>query len=373
MTETSAAELDDLRSAVRDLLSDKCGEEQIRKAIETDLGYDHALWMQLATQLGAQSLSLPEEFGGDGFGYVELGIFLSEMGRRLMPGPFLSSVVLAGSALALSGDEGAQADYLPRIADGSLVATLAVTEADGRWGTDEFTTTATEDSGRWTLNGVKTLVPDGNCAGLILVAATTTQGPALFAVDPGAAGVTCTPLRTLDLTRQIARVELDGVEGALVGQAGDAAEVLASVLDRAMVALAAEQVGAARACLEMAVGYARERVQFGRAIGSFQAIKHKCADMFAKIELASATSEEALRALDGLPDAPPAPIAAAVAHAVCSEAFMFVAMETIQVHGGIAFTWEHPAHLYFRRAKATQLMFGGPAEYYERFLQRAGV
>ncbi|MFL6090138.1 MAG: acyl-CoA dehydrogenase family protein [Aeromicrobium sp.] len=373
---TSTAELSDLadlRDAARSLLTARCDEPDVRATIEGPDGFDAALWKVLAGQLGAQSLTIPEEFGGDGYGYVELGVILSEMGRRIMPGPFFASVVLAGSAITLCTDQSAMRDYLPTIADGSRIATLAVNEQDGEWRSSGFTTRGRQDGTDWMLTGTKTLVPSAQVADTLIIAANTDSGPTLFAVDKGAPGMSIERLATLDLTRPLYTVRLHTVSARPVGDLGSASAVLDAVLPRATAALAAEQIGAARECLEMSVAYAKDRIQFGRAIGSFQAIKHKCADMFTAIELASAACDEALRAIDGLPDAPPAGVAAAVAHAACSEASMAVAKETIQVHGGIAFTWEHPAHLYFRRAKASQMMFGGPARYYERLLHEFGI
>lgn len=376
MTKTTTiteGELEDLRGTVRAFLAEYSGEQAVRRAVAADPGYDVDLWQRLATELGLPAMAIPEAHGGDGFGLVALGIVLGEMGRAMTPGPFFSSVILAAGALLASGDETACSTRLPGIADGSVVGTLAVVEADGAWRTDGFATTAREDGGSWVLTGEKTLVPEGSSADLLLVAASTPAGPALFAVDAGAAGLSAGALRTLDITRPISRVALSETPAVLVGDLGAAPQILADVLVRASVALAAEQVGAARACLEMAVVYAKEREQFGRAIGSFQAVKHKLADMLARVTLADAAATEALRAADGLDDAPPAAVAAAVAHSVCSEAFMYVAAENIQVHGGIGFTWEHPAHLYYRRAKADQLMFGGPAVYHERLLATLGV
>ncbi|MCW2784698.1 MAG: acrC8 [Marmoricola sp.] len=370
---TTDADREDLRAGARAVLSAKATDEQNRTAIASEAGYDVALWAQLASELGLHSMVFPEEHGGSGFGFVELGVVLSEMGRALLPGPFFTSVVLAGSALVVSGDDEARASYLPGIADGSTVATLAVQEADGAWRHDGFDSEAVHEGGRWSLTGEKSLVPFGTVASLIVVAATTADGPSLFAVEAGAAGLTSEALTTLDITRPLARLRFSRTPAVLIGVTGQAPAILDAVLDRATAALAAEQVGAARACLEMAVAYAKDRSQFGRQIGSFQAIKHKCADMFARIQIAEAAAVEAARAVDGLEDAPPVGVAAAVAHSVCSEAFMFAAAENIQVHGGIGFTWEHPAHLYFRRAKASQLMFGGPGVYHERLLQRMGV
>lgn len=376
MSETiSLAELADLRQSVRDFLAAKSGEEQVRRLAEDDRGWDEAVWAQMADQLGLQSLALPTEHGGDGFGPVELGVVLEEMGRALLPSPFLSTVVLASTALIASGDEAAQGAHLPGIASGKTTATLAVAEADGQWRTDGLTTTATTTGTGtgWTLSGEKPLVLDGATADLLLVVAAADGKPTLFAVAGDDPGVTRTSLQVLDPTRRLARLSFADAAAVPVGAIGAAAPVVDRVLDVATAALAAEQVGGARACLEAATGYARERVQFGRAIGSFQAVKHKCADMFVRLQLAEAAATEAANALAGVEGAPEPGVASAVAHVVCSEAFMFVAAENIQVHGGIGFTWEHPAHLYYRRAKSSQLLFGGPAVYHERLLARLGV
>ena len=369
-----AEELEDLRLSVRSLLADKSDESRVREVMESDLGYDASVWRQLADQVGVQSLAVPEHHGGAGFGQVELGVALRELGRALVPGPFFSSVVLGAGALLAAQDESAMAAHLPGIAAGTTLATLAVIETDGQWRTHGFTTRAREDAeASWTLDGEKSLVLDAVGADLYVVAADTPHGPGLFLVESGAAGLEVTGLRALDPTRRVGRLTLTGTPAAALGRPGNGTAALEHLLDRATAALAAEQVGAARACLEMSVAYARQRVQFGRPIGSFQAVKHMCADMFTRLEVAEAAATEAARAVDGLPDAPPAGEAAAVAHAVCSEAFMFIAQQPIQVHGGIGFTWEHPAHLYFRRAKVSQLMFGGPAVYYERLLERWDV
>src|SRR3984885_8425570 len=386
MTETSsAAELAELRGSVRDFLAAKSGEQQVRAAIETERGYDEDLWRQMASGLSLPGLALPEEYGGDGFGFTELQGGLEEMGRTLTPSPLLASVGLAASAILATGDEVAAKAYLPGIASGQTTATLAVAESSGLWSFDQLTTTAraaspdagTDDGGggSWLLTGTKQFVPHGATADLLIVAAHTQAGPAFFAVKPGAAhetALTRTRLRTLDLTVPMATLTFSDTPATLIGAPGAAGPALDAVLDLAMTAVAAEQAGAARACLEASAGYARERHQFGRPVGSFQAVKHKCADMLVKVELAQAAATEAARAAAGDPDAAPLPQAAAVAHAVCSESLMFVAAENIQVHGGIGFTWEHPAHLYFRRAKASQLMFGGPGFYFEHLLRRSG-
>jgi alkylation response protein AidB-like acyl-CoA dehydrogenase len=398
---SSTAELAELRDSVRDFLTAKSGEQRVRAAIETERGYDEELWRQMSSQLSLPGLALPEEYGGDGFTFTELQVVLEELGRALTPSPFFASVVLAAGAILATGDEVAAKAYLPGIASGKTTATLAVAESAGLWSFDELATTARPaapddcdrsgdggSSAGWRLTGTKQFVLHGTTADLIIVAAHTDQGPAFFAVTPGHRpgatvrdiadsssefGLTRTALRTLDLTRPMATFQFADTPATLIGTAGAAGPALDAVLDRAMTALAAEQAGAARACLEASAAYARERHQFGRAIGSFQAVKHKCADMLVKVELAQAAATEAARAAAGDTGAAPLPQAAAVAHAVCSESLMFVAAENIQVHGGIGFTWEHPAHLYFRRAKASQLMFGGPGFYFEHLLHRSGL
>jgi alkylation response protein AidB-like acyl-CoA dehydrogenase len=368
----SQPELDELRTTVRDFLAAKTSPGQAWDLLDSGQGYDPAVWSQLA-DLGLHGLALPADYGGDGYGFVELAVVLEEMGRVLLRSPFLSTIVLAAGALVASRDTAAMAAHLPGIAAGKTTAALAVAEADGSWDATGLATTAGQRDGGWTVRGDKWFVLDGASADLVLVVASTAQGPTLLAVAGDAPGLTATPLRTLDPTRQLARLQFADVAAVPVGEPGTAATVAAEVLDLAMTALAAEQAGGARACLDASAAYARERVQFGRPIGSFQAVKHKCADMLVRVQLAEAAAREAADAVSGVPDAPDPRIAAAVAHVVCSEAFMFAAAENIQVHGGIGFTWEHPAHLYFRRAKSSQLMFGGPAVYYERLLSRAGV
>ena len=373
--------LDELRSAVRDFLEAKSPEEAVRKLMESETRYDPAVWAQLTEQLRLPGLAIPEEYGGDGFGPVELGVVLEEMGRALLCAPYFATVVLAAQALLASGDTDACARHLPGIAAGGATATLAVAESNGSWDPALISARAVRDGeggeageggeGGWRLTGRKSFVIDGTTADLVLVVARTVAGPTLFAVDGTAPGLAAESMETLDATRAMARLTLDAVPATLVGADGAGGRIMAKVLDFASVALAAEQSGGARRCLETAAEYARTRHQFGRPIGSFQAVKHKCADMLVQVELAEAASREAARlAAEGSADFP---VAAGVAHVACSRAYMFTAMENIQVHGGIGFTWEHPAHLYFRRAKSSQLLFGGPAVYHERLLDRLGI
>ncbi|MDX2541479.1 acyl-CoA dehydrogenase family protein [Streptomyces sp. WI04-05B] len=366
------SELRQLRASVREFLDAKSPEEAVRKLMESEPRFDTDVWAQAADQLRLPGLVIPEEYGGDGFGAVELGVVMEEMGRALLCAPFFSTVVLAVQALLASGDSEACARHLPGIADGRTTATLAVAEEDGSWDPALISARAVPDGdGGWTLTGRKCFVIDGTTADLVLVVARTVAGPSFFAVDRTAPGVASVAMETLDATRAMARLTFDAVAATPVGVEGAGGRIMAKVLDTASVGLAAEQAGGARRCLEMSAEYARTRHQFGRPIGSFQAVKHKCADMLVQVELAEASAREAaLLAAGGAADFP---VAAAVAHACCSRAYMFAAMENIQVHGGIGFTWEHPAHLYFRRAKSSQLLFGGPAVYHERLLDRLGI
>ena len=364
-------DLDELRAALRDFLAAKSSEDAVRKLMEAEPRYDPAVWSQLSDQLRLPALALPERFGGDGFGLVELGVAMEEAGRVLLCSPFFATVALGAQALLASGDEDACSRYLPGIASGSTTATFAVTEHEGSWDVGRVGTQAALDDGGWTLTGEKLFVVDGTTADLLLVVAQSDAGPTLFAVDRSADGMTAEPMQAIDGTRALAKVTFLSTPATVVGTRGSAAAIVERVIDVASVALAAEQAGAARRCLEMSAGYARERYQFGRPIGSFQAVKHKCADMLVQVELAESAAREAARLADG--SSPDFALAAAAAHACCSRGLMFAAMENIQVHGGIGFTWEHPAHLYFRRAKSAQMLFGGPAVYLERVLDRLHI
>ncbi|MCL2584081.1 MAG: acyl-CoA/acyl-ACP dehydrogenase [Streptosporangiales bacterium] len=364
-------EHDQLREAVRDFLADKSPETEVRRLMETADGYDPAVWRQMAGQLGLQGLIIPEEHGGAGFGYVELLVVLEEMGRALLCAPYFSTVALAANLLLALGDQTAAADYLPRIADGSLTATVALAEAAGRWDEEGITLAASRAGDDWTLSGEKTYVLDGHTAGLILVAARTAGGVSVFAVDPAAAGLAATPLKVMDTTRKQAKLAFDGVRARLIGADGAAWPAISRTLDLAAVALAAEQAGGAQQVLDTAVAHAKERVQYGRAIGSFQAVKHKCADLLVEVE--SAKSAAYYAAWAAAEDSDELPVVAPLAKSLCSEAYFHAAQENIQIHGGIGFTWEHPAHLYFKRAKSSELLLGDPSYHRELFAQRSGI
>ncbi|HEY5251033.1 MAG TPA: acyl-CoA dehydrogenase family protein [Acidimicrobiales bacterium] len=364
-------EQDELRTAVRRFLEDKSPETEVRRLMETTEGYDTAVWSQMADQLGLQSLTIPEEFGGSGFSYVELIVVLEEMGAALLCAPFFSTVALGANALLTSGDDSAKADLLPGIASGETIATLAFTEDSGRWDIGGVALEATPSGDGWVLNGHKSFVLDGHVANLILVVARTDAGISLFSVAGDADGLTRTPLATMDQTRKQARLEFSGTPARLIGTDGGAEAGLSKTLDLAAVALAAEQVGGAQRCLDTAVEYAKTRIQFGRPIGSFQAIKHKCADMLLEVE--SSKSAAYYAGWAAAEDSDELPVVASLAKSYCSEAYFHAAAENIQIHGGIGFTWEHPAHLYFKRAKSSELLFGDPAYHRELLAQRIGI
>ena len=367
----ATSEQEQLRQSVREFLADKSPMSAVRRLMETADGYDPAVWAQLTGQLGLTGLSIPEEYGGSGFGYAELVVVLEEMGRALLCAPYFATVALAASAILTAGDEAARADLLPGIASGQVIATLAVSEDSGRWDADGIALTASPAGGHYTLSGHKTFVIDGHRADLIVVAARAGTDIALLAVPGDAAGLTRTPLPTMDMTRKQARLEFSATPARLLSRGDDAAAALATALDLAAVALAAEQAGGARQCLDLSVAYAKSRMQFGRPIGSFQAVKHKCADMLLEVEAARSAARYAGWAAAYRPADLPA--AASLARAFCSEAYFRAAGTTIQIHGGIGFTWEHDAHLHFKRAKTSGLLFGDAAYHRELLAQRIGI
>jgi alkylation response protein AidB-like acyl-CoA dehydrogenase len=364
-------EQEELRNIVRQFLENKSDEAAVREQMETKQGYDDAVWSQMAEQMGLQGLVIPEAYGGSGYSYVELIVVLEEMGRALLCAPYFSSVVLAANAVIHSDDEDAKQAILPGIASGESVATLAFTEENGKWDESGITMEATQEGDAWSLSGTKMFVLDGHTADVIIVAARTASGVSLFHIAGDAPGLTRTPLATMDQTRKQAKLEFDNVSATLIGAEGAGWPVMERVLDLTAVALAAEQVGGAQKCLDMAVEYAKDRVQFGRPIGSFQAIKHKCADMLLEVESAKSAAYYAGWCAAELNDELPS--VASLAKAYCSEAYFHASAENIQIHGGIGFTWEHPAHLYFKRAKSSELLFGDPTYHREQLAQRIGI
>jgi alkylation response protein AidB-like acyl-CoA dehydrogenase len=360
---------DELRRTVRSFLEATSPADELRRVMDTPSGFDRALWARLAGELGLTGLAVPEEYGGSGATFGEVGVVLEEMGRVLLCAPYFATVVLAAGALLHGGDEAARKDYLPGIAAGEIVATVAL---GGPADPVDDAVVASRSPAGWELSGTAMFVVDGQVADLILVPATHLAvdglgGLSLFAVDAAAPGLRRTAMRTLDPTRRQARLDLTAVPARLVGVAGGAEPTLEHVARLAAVGLACEQVGGAARVLEMAVGYAGTRIQFGRPIGQFQAIKHRCAEIALEVDAARSAVAYGLWAAER--SDPELPVAAAIAKVTCSECFSFAAAENIQVHGGIGFTWEHPAHLYFRRAKSSELMFGDPAAHRENLIR----
>ena len=365
-----------LRDTVRKFLEARSPESEVRRLMDTVDGYDPAVWSQMASELGLQSLALPEAFGGQGYTFVELGIVLEEMGRVLLCAPFFSTVVLAAHAILNAGTDAEKAALLPGIASGETIAALAFTEPSGRWDADGITMTASGSGDSFTLDGTKTFVIDGHTANLFVVAARTqgtggAEGISLFTVQGEAAGLTRTPLATMDQTRKQARIDFAGVAATPLGPVGGGWDALSKTLDQAAVGLSNEMVGGAQKVLDMSVEYAKVRVQFGRPIGSFQAIKHKCADMLLEVE--SAKSAAYYSAWAAAEDSDELPVVASLAKAYCSDAYFHAAAENIQIHGGIGFTWEHPAHLYFKRAKSSEVLLGDATYHRELLAQRIGL
>jgi alkylation response protein AidB-like acyl-CoA dehydrogenase len=368
MTLGVTAEQDELRDSVRRFLADKAPLTRVRELMETEDGIDRAVWEQAGQQLGLIGLAIPEEYGGAGFTFAEQAIVLEELGATLYGGPYLASGVLAATALLASPDEAARRDLLPAIASGEAIATLAFTEDDGSWDPASVRLSAVKAGADWRLDGHKSFVLDGGAAGLILVLAVADGALSLFAVDAGAPGLSRTVLPTLDQTRKLARLEFDGVPGRLIGSTGDAAAVIDRVLDVAAIALAAEQLGGAQRALDMAVEYSKVRHQFGRPIGSFQVLKHRLADLLLEVEsLRSAVSYAAAAVAENSAEVP---VVASLVKAYASETYFHVAAENIQIHGGIGFTWEHDAHLYFKRAKSSELFLGDASYHRERLATR---
>jgi alkylation response protein AidB-like acyl-CoA dehydrogenase len=359
-----------LRSAVAELMTRHSAEAQVRALMATDTGFDPEVWRELAA-MGLTGLLIDEQYGGAGAGPVEMCIAMEEMGRVLLVGPFLSSAVLVPSLLAEIGDADECATVLPRIAAGDLIATAAFAEDGSARLPATIATSAGAIGDAWHVTGYKHFVLDGQSAELLYVLAGTDAGPAVFAIDAGAPGLDVTPLTTVDQTRKQCRLQFVDTPARLVGRLGGGVEAFTAALDCSAVALVSEQAGGARRAVEMATDYAKIRYQFGRAIGSFQAVKHMCADMLLEAESAVSAARFvaesfAERARSRIADL-------ALAQAYCSDAFVFVAATNIQVHGGIGFTWEHPAHLYLRRARSDAQLLGSPSWHRERYLQQIGA
>ena len=364
-----------LAESARRFLQEAAGCETALKVMETPTGFDPTTWDTMTSELGWTALTIPEAYGGYGLGYTDLIPLLEAMGRHMLCSPFFSSICLGANALLEAGTEAQKSQWLPDIAAGQLRATLAFTEARGTWVHEDVQATYAATDDGFVLNGVKDYVPDGTSANLILVTARSQnshggEGISIFAITPEQTGLTITPQPALDQTRKQARLTLENVRVQASARLGDgdlAPSTIQRILDLASIALSLEQVGCAERCLQTAVEYAKIREQFGRPIGSFQAIKHKCADMLVLVESARsaawyaawmATQDEDLS------------FAASQAKSYCSDALYLCAAENIQIHGGIGFTWEHEAHLYLKRAQSSKVLLGTPEYHRERLAQK---
>jgi alkylation response protein AidB-like acyl-CoA dehydrogenase len=365
-----------LRQSARTLLERECPPTHVRQMMDDERGYSPDLWRKMA-QLGWLGLVLPEDCGGAGLSYVDLVVVAEEMGRVLLPSPFIWTLMFA-EAIRRAGSEDQKRRLLPAIARGEVVATAAHLEEDGSWEESGIAMTARKSGAGFVLEGEKLFVNDASVADYLLVAVRTggkrSGSVSLFVIDARRRGVTINPLKTMDQTRRLGEVEFRGVKASaadLVGSPGEGWAVLNAAIDRAKVALAAEMMGGAQRVLEMSVEYSKVREQFGRPIGSFQAIQHKCANMMVDVEGAKSAVYYAAWAVSN--DVADAPLAAAVAKAAASDAYRRTTADGIQVHGGIGFTWEHDMHLYFKRAKSSEFTFGDATFNRELVAQRIGL
>jgi alkylation response protein AidB-like acyl-CoA dehydrogenase len=347
----------------------------VRRLMATEAGFERDGWRKINQELGLTAVYVPEAYGGQGFGFAELAIVLEEMGRGLLCAPFFSTAVLATSAILNAGTEAQKRALLPAIAGGDTTATLAFAEDDGRNDGGGVAMTATPSGGGYLLDGVKSFVLDGHTADLIVVLArrpgsSGETGLSLFTVAGDAKGLQRRRLKTMDETRKLARLQFDAVEAQLLGEAGAAAAPFARTLQQAAVLLANEMVGGAEKLRQAALDYVKMRMQFGRSIASFQATKHKAADMLVDVELAKSAAYYAAAALDEGDDDLPA--IASLAKACASEAYLQTAIHAIQMHGGIGFTWDNDTHLWFKRAKSSEVLLGDANHHRELMLQHWG-
>jgi alkylation response protein AidB-like acyl-CoA dehydrogenase len=363
-----------LRQSARGLLEKECPSSLVRRLLDDERGYNPELWKKMAG-LGWTGLVIPEAYGGAGLSYVDLVLVLEEMGRVVLPSPFIWTTMVA-EALMRAGSEAQKNALLPKIASGELIATPALLEPAALWGAEGIAMQAKRSGGDFVLDGVKLFVNDAHIAGCLLVAARTggsgADGVTLFAIEANRPGIAVTALKTMDQTRKLSEVTFTGVKAAatdVVGEVGAGWKTLAELIDRGKVMIAAEMMGGAQKVLEMTVDYAKMRVQFGRPIGSFQAVQHKCANMMIDVEGAKSAVYYASWAVSN--EVSEASLAAALAKAASSDAYRRVSAEGIQVHGGIGFTWDHDMHLYFKRAKSSEFTFGDAT--YNRELVAEGI
>ncbi|MCW5744589.1 MAG: acyl-CoA/acyl-ACP dehydrogenase [Alphaproteobacteria bacterium] len=367
------SEQEEFRTMLRRLLDARSPATEVRRLMATDSGWERAGWQKLNRELGLTAIHVPEAYGGQGFGFSELGIVLEEMGRSLLCAPFFSTAALATNAILNAGTDDQKKALLPPIAAGDITATLAFSEDDGRNDAAGVTMVATPSGSGHRLTGVKSFVLDGHTADLIVVLARSPgssgeSGLSFYTVAGNAQGLQRRRLKTMDETRKLARLQFDGVEAQLLGEAGAAAAPFARTMQQAAILLANELVGCAEKLRESSLDYAKMRMQFGRSIASFQATKHKAADMLVDVELAKSAAYYAAAALDDGDDDLPA--IASLAKACAAEAGLQTAIHAVQLHGGIGFTWDNDTHLWFKRAKSSEVLLGDANYHRELMMQR---
>jgi alkylation response protein AidB-like acyl-CoA dehydrogenase len=368
--QASPAEIEELRRSIREFAQGSLPPRAARRVADEGDAFDQSSWQVIAESMGLAAIGVPPEYGGAGYSFTELGIVLEELGRALTPVPFLSSAVVSTAALLDCGDEQARQELLPGIAAGTTIATVVLGGLEEWPAPDRLAIIATADGGKYQLDGGADFVLDAGGAGVLLVVAALDEGWGLFAVKPSTASVVCRR-SALDLTRPVHSVSFTAAPARLLGCGPAPWPGLSAVISKLSVALACEQVGGTAHCLDMTVAYAKIRHQFGRPIGSFQAIKHRCADLLVELEAARSLAYHA-RDLAAT-SSPGLSEAAAAAAAWCADVYVHTAQETIQLHGGIGFTWEHDAHLHLRRARAGQLLFGTPRAHRRALADAMGI
>ncbi|MDP2331279.1 MAG: acyl-CoA dehydrogenase family protein [Reyranella sp.] len=361
-------EQDEFRTSLRRALEARSPTKEVRRLMATEQGFDREGWKKLNQEMGLSAVHIPEAYGGAGFGYGELGIVLEEMGRSLLCAPFFSTAALATTAILNAGTEAEKKALLPKIASGDVTATLAFSELGGQ--NDAASVALTAQGNR--LSGTKSFVLDGHTADLIVVLARKPgsrgdDGLSFYTVDGHAKGLTRTLLKTMDETRKLARLEFKDVEGKLLGTEGKAAAVFTKTMQQVIVCLANEMVGGAERLREDALDYVKMRMQFGRSIASFQTTKNKAADMLVDVEMAKSAAYYAAAALDEGDEDMPA--VASLAKATAAEAYLQTAIHAVQMHGGIGFTWDNDTHLWFKRAKSSEILFGDANYHRELMMQ----
>ncbi|MDA0822017.1 MAG: acyl-CoA/acyl-ACP dehydrogenase [Proteobacteria bacterium] len=359
------------RAVVQRFARDKSPTTEVRRLMQTGEGFDREVWRGMCEDLGLAGLHVPEAYGGAGFGFVEVGIVVEELGRSLLCSPYFGSSILATSAILHAASEAQKQALLPSLVSGKKIACLALAEASGQWNCASIELTAAQSGDGFVLNGRKNFVLDGHVADVVIVAArkpgtSGLEGIGLFVVDGTASGLQRRALDTIDETRKLAELSFNEVSAQALNDTGDAAAAITRTLDDGAIALANEMVGGAQALLDCVVEYAQIRMQFGRVIGSFQAVKHKCAEMLLDVELAKSAAYYAAQAR--AENDPEVSALASLAKATTADAYMRTAIESIQLHGGIGFTWDHDTHLWYKRAKSSEVLLDDPSYHRERYI-----